>query len=82
MTMTGDIKYFVKEQKKLRLIYADYNMQTNSVDITTFGNYVLRIDCNKAEGGLRATPCSQYVLNALAPDNLLEYARFVLDGEM
>lgn len=24
---------------------------TMTGDITTFGNYVLRIDCNKAEGG-------------------------------
>lgn len=57
-------------------------MQTNSVDITTFGNYVLRIDCNKAEGRLRTTPSSQYALNALALDNPLEYAKLVLDGEM
>lgn len=66
----------------MRLIYADYNMQTNSIDVTTFSNYILRIDCNKAEEGLRTTPGSQYALNALALDNPLEYARLALDGEM
>lgn len=66
----------------MRLIYADYNMQTNSIDVTTFSNYILRIDCNKAEEGLRTTPGSQYALNALALDNPLEYARLALNGEM
>ena len=66
----------------MRLIYADYNPQTNSIDVTTFGNYILRIDCNKAEDGLITTPCSQNSLNALAIDEPLEYARLALDGEM
>lgn len=66
----------------MRLVYADYNMQTNSIDIITFSDYILRIDCNKAEEGLRTTPGSQYALNALALDNPLEYVRLVLDGEM
>lgn len=43
---------------------------------------MLRIDCNKAEEGLRTTPGSQCSLNALAIDNPLEYARLYLDGEM
>ena len=62
--------------------YADYNPQTNSIDVTTFENYILRIDCNKAEDGLRTTPCSQNSPNALAIDEPLEYARLALDGEM
>lgn len=66
----------------MRLIYADYNMQTNSIDVITFSDYILRIDCNKAEEVVRTTPGSQYALNALALDNPLEYARLVLDGEM
>ncbi len=66
----------------MRLIYADYNPQTNSIDITTFENYILRIDCNKAEDGLRTTPRSLNSLNALAIDEPLEYARLALDGEM
>ena len=64
------------------LIYADYNPQTNSIDVTTFENYILRIDCNKAEDGLRITPCSQNSLNVLAIDTPLEYARHALDGDM
>lgn len=67
---------------KMRLIYAEYNPQTNSIDVSIFGNYILRIDCNKAEDGLRTTPCSQNSLNALAIDEPLEYARLTLDGEM
>ena len=66
----------------MRLIYARYNPQCNSIDVTTFENVVLRIDCNKAEEGLRTTPGSQCSLNALAIDNPLEYARLYLDGEM
>lgn len=66
----------------MRLIYARYNTQCNSIDVTTFENVVLRIDCNKAEEGLRTTPGSQCSLNALAIDNPLEYARLYLDGEM
>lgn len=66
----------------MRLIYARYNPQCNSIDVNTFENVVLRIDCNKAEEGLRTTPGSQCSLNALAIDNPLEYARLYLDGEM
>ena len=66
----------------MRLIYASCNPQCNSIDVTTFENVVLRIDCNKAEEGLRTTPGSQCSLNALAIDNPLEYARLYLDGEM
>lgn len=66
----------------MRMIYADYNPQTNSIYVTTFENYILRIDCNKTEDGLRTTPCSQNSLNVLAIDESLEYARLALDGEM
>ena len=66
----------------MRLIYARYNPQCKSIDVTTVENVVLRIDCNKAEEGLRTTPGSQCSLNALAIDNPLEYARLYLDGEM
>lgn len=46
---------------------------------TNFDNMLLRIDCNKAEDGLKTTPNSQCALNALAIDNPMEYARLVLD---
>ena len=66
----------------MKFIYATYNQRCNSIDITTFDNMLLRIDCNKAEDGLRTTLCSQNSLNALAIDEPLEYARLALDGEM
>ena len=42
----------------------------------------MRIDCNKAEEGLKTTPCSESALNALAIDEPLEYARLYLEGNM
>ena len=66
----------------MRFINASYNSNYNSIDITTFDNILLRIDCNKAEEGIRITPGSQCALNALAIDEPLEYARLALDGEM
>ena len=66
----------------MRFINASYNSNYNSIDIMTFDNILLRIDCNKAEEGIRTTPGSQCALNALAIDEPLEYARLVLDGEM
>ena len=65
----------------MRFINARYNSNYNSIDITTFDNILLRIDCNKAEEGIRTTPGSQCALNALAIDEPLEYARLALDGE-
>ena len=49
-------------------------MLHNSIDVTTFDGYILRIDCSKAEEGLKTTPCSECALNALAIDRHLEYA--------
>ena len=44
--------------------------------------YMLRIDCDKAEDGIKTTPCSQCALNALTIDEPLEYAKLYLDGTM
>ena len=66
----------------MKLIYAEYNPKTNSIDVTTFDDYMLRIDCNMAEDGLNTTISSQHSLNVLAIDEPLEYARIALDGEM
>ena len=66
----------------MRLIYAEYNPQTNSIDVTTFENYILRIDCNKAEDGIKTMPGSQCALDALAIDEPLEYARLALEGNL
>ena len=75
------IIHFQERMDKMRMIYAEYSSITNSIDVNTFENYILRIDCNKAEDGLKTTPCSQNSLNALAIDEPLEYARLALDGE-
>ena len=66
----------------MNTIYAEYNMYHNSIDIYTSAGYMLRIDCNKAEDGLKTTPCSQSSLNALAIDEPLEYVKLYLDGTM
>lgn len=66
----------------MNIIYADYNIYHNNIDIFTYAGYILRIDCAKAEEGLKTTPNSECALNALAIDNPLEYARLALDGEM
>jgi len=66
----------------MRFICAAYNMLHNCIDVITFDGYVLRIDCRKAEEGLKTTPCSECALNALAIDNPLEYATLYLDGSM
>ncbi len=66
----------------MRLIYADYNPQTISIDVTAFANFVLRIYCNKAEYGVKNTPHSQNSRKASAIDEPLEYARPALDSEM
>lgn len=66
----------------MKFIYATYTQRGNSIDITAFDNMLLRIDCNKAEDGLKTTPNSQCALNALAIDNPIGYARLALAGEM
>lgn len=64
----------------MNIIYADYNIYHNSIDICTYAGYILRIDCAKAEEELKTTPNSECVLNALAIDNPVKYARLYLDG--
>ena len=62
----------------MNMIYATYNIHHNSIDVYTYASYFLRIDCNKAEEGLKTTPCSECALNSLAIDEPLEYARLYL----
>lgn len=66
----------------MKLIHAEYNPMHNSIDFNHYNGYILRIDCNQAESGIRTTPNFQSCLNSLAIDNPLEYARLALDGEM
>ena len=51
----------------MKFIYAEYNMYHNSIDICIYAGYLLRIDCEKAEEGLKTTPNSECAINALAP---------------
>ena len=66
----------------MNIIFAEYNIHHNSIDIYLYAGYMLRIDCWEAEKDLKTTPRSQCALNALAIDNPLEYARLYLDGMM
>ena len=66
----------------MNIIFAGYNIYHNSIDIATSVGYILRIDCGKAEEGLKTTPGSECALNALAIDEPLEYARLYLEGNM
>ena len=66
----------------MRTIFAKYNPQRNSIDVYTSAGYMLRIDCWKAEKNLKITPGSDCVLNALAIDKPVEYAKLYLDGTM
>lgn len=72
----------MKGRIKMNLTYARYNMYHNSIDITTFDDYILRIDSNKAEEKLKTTAWTDHVLNAMAIDNPLEYARLYLNNEI
>ena len=71
-----------KRTHKMNMIYATYNVHHNSIDVYTCAGYFLRVDCNKAEEGLKTTPCSECALNALAIDEPLEYTRLYLEGSM
>lgn len=66
----------------MKSIHAEYTPMHNSIDINHYNGYILRIDCDQSESGIRTTPNSQRCLNALAIDNQLEYARLALNGEM
>ena len=63
-------------------IYVAYNILHNCIDEINFDGYVLRIDCGKAEEGLKTTPYPECALIALAIDNPLGYATLYLEGDM
>ena len=72
----------IKATTKKPISLENSRLKPNSIDVTTFNGYTLRIDCNVAEDGLRTTPGSQCALNALAIDEPLEYATLALDGNL
>lgn len=42
----------------MRTIYAEYNINHDSIDVYTSAGYMLRIDCWEAEKNLKTTPGS------------------------
>jgi hypothetical protein len=66
----------------MNIVHAEYNKYHNTIDINYYNGYILRIDCGKAEDCLITTPNSQRMLDALAIDEPLEYARLYLNSEM
>lgn len=66
----------------MSVLFAEYNMYHNNIDITISAGYILRIDCGKAEERLKIAPGSECALNALAIVEPLEYAKLYLDGNM
>ena len=65
----------------MRTIYAEYNINHDSIDVYTSAGYMLRIDCWKAEKNLKTTYGSECALTSLAVDEPLEYARLYLGDE-
>ena len=66
----------------MRIIFAEYNPQCDSIDVYTSACYMLRIDCWEEEKNLKTTPGSDCALNTLAVDEPLEYAMLYLDGNL
>lgn len=66
----------------MNYISAYYNPRHNCIDIAHYDGYILRIDCARAEENLKTTPNSQGLLNDLAIDDPIEYARLALNNEM
>ena len=64
------------------LIYAEYNINHDSIDVYTSAGYMLRIDCWEAEKDLKTTYGSECALTSLAVDEPLEYARLYLEGNL
>ena len=66
----------------MRTIYAEYNINHDSIDVYTSAGYMLRIDCWEAEKDLKTTYGSECALTSLAVDEPLEYARLYLEGNL
>ena len=66
------LSQFSGRTNKMNIIYAEYNIHHNSIDIATTSVYLLRIYCCEAEKVLKTTPCSECALNALAIDEPLK----------
>lgn len=49
------LKSYHARSDDMNSISAGYNKYHNSIDIITFDSYILRIDCNNAEEGMKTT---------------------------
>ena len=56
----------------MRTIYAEYNINHDSIDVYTSAGYMLRINCWEAEKNLKTTYGSECALTSLAVDEPLE----------
>lgn len=65
-----------KDITNMNIVHAEHNKYHNTLDINYYNGYILRIDCDKAEGGLITAPNSQRMLDALAIDDPPEYLIF------
>ena len=67
----------------MRMIRGFYNEQNNTENVFHYDtNHIISLDCGKWEQGLRTTPNSQGRMDALAIDDLVEYVRLMLGGEI
>ena len=64
------------------MVHAEYNQKCNSIDINHYEGYIIRIDCGKAEEGVKITPGHEGILDVLAIDNPLEYVQMYIQGSM
>ena len=73
-------KFYLNQDYKLRGFYNEQNNAVNVIHYDT--NCIVSLDCGKWESGLRTTPTSQGKMDAIAIENLVEYVRLTLNGEM
>lgn len=67
----------------MRMVRGFYNEQNNIVNVIHYDtNCIISLDSGKWDSGLRTTPNFQGRMDALAIDDLVEYVRLMLSGEM
>ena len=59
----------------MRTIYAEYNINHDSIDVYTSAGYMLRINCWEAEKNLKTTYGSECALTSLAVEVASKYER-------
>ena len=64
------------------MMTAKYNKHLDSIDVVTSAGYMLRINCRKAEKGLKTTFVSDEALVRLAVEKPFVYALLYLNRKM